>query len=186
MTTPRLILFPSVADAIPPDLHQWRASLLDAGLTGAPLSSSGDECFRTGKRFLDFVSFLGCSPTLNLDGSESDKDSPNTYSIEVPVPVAEVQFLGDPAGAPRCPGCGAGFADWRDHMPDKVQDELPCPHCGKGFAAMAWNWRRQAGFGRYWINVRGVHEGEAVPTDSLLAALKRLSGVVWDYAYSRT
>jgi hypothetical protein len=185
VTTPRLILFPVVADAIPPDLHQWRASLLDAGLTGAPLPS-GDGCFRAGKGFLDFFSFLGCSPTLNLDGSGSGEDSPNTYSIEVPAPVAEAQFLGDPAGAPRCPGCGAGFTDWRDHLPEMVQDKLSCPHCGREFAAMAWNWRRQAGFARYWINVRGVHEGEAVPTDSLLAVLKSLSGVVWDYAYSRT
>ncbi len=49
-----------------------------------------------------------------------------------------------------------------------------------------WNWRRQAGFGRCWIDVHGVHEGEAVPTDTFLALLENLSGVVWDYAYSRS
>jgi hypothetical protein len=186
VTAPRLILFPSVADARPPEIHQWRASLRDAGVTGTPLSPPEEGSYRAGERFLNFFSFLGCSPTLDLDGTSQHQDSPNLYSVEVPAPVSAVRLLGDPAGAPRCPACATGFADWRDHMPDDPEEDLVCPACGKGTAAIRWNWRHQAGFGRYWINVRGVHEGEAVPADPLLALLQRLSGVVWDYAYSRT
>jgi hypothetical protein len=183
---PRLILFPSSPDTAVPESGHWRNALRDIGLIGDVLPALGTGCFRAGPEFLSCITFLGCSPALDLGFDESGGDeSPNRYYIELP-PTADVPvMIGQPARAPRCPHCRSELVDWEASPTTNVLAELACPQCGQSTVLYRWQWRHQVGFARFWIDIRGVHEGEAVPTDSFLSRLENLTGVVWNYAYSR-
>lgn len=183
---PRLILFPTMPDAVPLERSRWQRALREAGFIGDSLTSMGPDHFRAGPEFLSCVTFLGCSPALDLGFDEmGEEEIPNRYFIELPPATDVPVMIGHPARPPRCPHCRKELADWSASPPKNVLAEQACRQCGRSAALYRWQWRRQAGFGRYWIEVRGVHEGEAVPTDALLSRLQNLTGVLWDYAYSR-
>jgi hypothetical protein len=183
---PRLILFPSTPDAAPLERSRWQGVLREAGFIGDALTAMGPGHFRAGPEFLSCITFLGCSPALDLGFDEAGGDElPNQYFVELPAAAEEPVMIGHPARPPRCPHCRAELADWSALPPTSVLAEQACPECARTTALYRWQWRRHAGFGRYWIDVRGVHEGEAVPTDAFLSRLQSLTGALWDYAYSR-
>ncbi|NIP72715.1 MAG: hypothetical protein GWO16_06610 [Gammaproteobacteria bacterium] len=60
---------------------------------------------------------------------------------------------------------------------------LACPECVAALAGL--DWRRAAGVARLFIEIEGVYPHEAAPSAPLLEALRRASGVAWDYFYAR-
>ena len=130
-----------------------------------------------------FVSILHvcvCSFMLPQIIGEFD---PNTYYIELPDASDEIRLIaGTRVRAPICPQCGVEKT-YKREIPGSALDVIDCDQCMYKGEAYRWNWRRQAGFGRTWINIWGVHEGEAVPGEKLMDELEKLSGFVWNYAY---
>ena len=57
-----------------------------------------------------------------------------------------------------------------------------CRHCGEKIAIDAPDWRRNAGAGRFFVQITEVFPGEAVPLPALMAQL-RAEGDDWDYFY---
>jgi hypothetical protein len=46
-----------------------------------------------------------------------------------------------------------------------------------------WVFRKTAGFGKVFVEIRGIYPAEAVPGEALLAALKDRTGGTWRYIY---
>jgi predicted RNA-binding Zn-ribbon protein involved in translation (DUF1610 family) len=180
MQAERLVLFPKDARSPVPDAAVLLAELGQAGLIGNE-SKQRTGTYLPGPRFMALLTFLGCSPTV-APGDDAMED-PNQYFVELPPPTPDISLIRDDRAPPgKCPACGNAVS-----LPETISAEtnMVCDHCGFAAPPYAWHWHHRVGFGRVWINVWGVHEGEAVPGEELLQRLEKLTGFVWNYAYCR-
>lgn len=183
MTTHQLLLVPSDPRAVI-DHGRMLTALHSIGLIDGPMPQGGEH-FRPGENFLQLIIFLGCSPVVSLGEAGATAD---ICHVELPQPSAQpVALVGNNLKKPRCSKCRYTLEDatgivaaWRA-LPQDYQ--LPCPGCGTHLDIAAINWRQSAGFGRSLLRIWGIFEGEAVPSDELLATLKAASGHDWSYFY---
>ncbi|KPK11937.1 MAG: hypothetical protein AMJ68_03815 [Acidithiobacillales bacterium SG8_45] len=181
----RLVLFPDDAESQAPDRKRLFDGLLSAGLIGSAPASDAN-IYHPGERFMTLLIFLGCSPTVSMADDPDHDNNPNQYYVEFPAATPEITVIQDTSKvSPRCPKCGKANSNWYSPL-TSAGEMRECVQCGLQAKAYEWNWRHRLGFGRAWINIWGVHEGEAVPGDKLLETLEKLTGLVWNYAYCRS
>jgi len=163
---------PAGPDAVAAILHA-------VGLIGRPDAPTGPGEFAVGERFMEQVMFLGCAPqpapALAADGAQPCSIRLHHYQ--------QVRLLQDePRPAVRCAACRAAV-----HLstPYTCQVLYHCEQCGREALLPELDWRKGAGFARFFIEIRGIYPHEAVPSDALLNTLGGLSGGDWDYFYIR-
>jgi len=171
-------------DHIPPNQKAQRDLLVDLGLIGA---AYGDfpGTYLVGPKFLQLITFLGCSPYLQL---EPPTDGSNDFCyVQICGPFQAPRLLS--AGntrPPRCPSCGKGLTQWQQleavWAKGGSEQKIVCPLCNYGTSPVDLNWRRKAGFGHYFIAISGIFPEEAVPLPALLDYL-RGNGAPWRYFY---
>jgi DNA-directed RNA polymerase subunit RPC12/RpoP len=186
MSANLLILHPKDPDANPADSESLIAMLQSLGFIDAPLEFEGNTHYRPGEDFLQLMTFLGCSPVVAL--GEPGLTGEDFCHVAFEGPVAETQFFGGRnVKPPRCPACGHRYQQWSELISEweaaKDTVQVSCPECGSVKPITALKWRQCAGFGRYFIKVWGIFEGEAVPSDRLLEALQRHTDTAWSYFY---
>jgi len=172
-----------------PDVCLSRQDLLhglqEIGLAGAALRTEGDERYLVGEQFFSCVSFLGCSPRMQLQPAADGGDDFCHLSLacheDGPV------FLGESnLRQPRCPACRQPVTDWEKRVVSWQQGDcssLACQGCGRQFSLPQLDWRQTAVVSCMAIYIWNIHGGEAVPTDPFLDKLAGLSGAGWDYYY---
>lgn len=182
-----LILYPRDAQQIPPDSGGLIDALHAIGFIADTFSFEGELHWRPGERFLELITFLGCSPVVSL--GEPGLTGDEFCHIQFDGPLAQAQFIGgENTKPPRCPGCGYRTVEWeslRDHWLATPDEPWRCPLCGRTYRIPELNWRQCAGFGRYFIRVWGIFEGEAVPSEELMQHL-RSHGGEWRHFYYRS
>jgi hypothetical protein len=170
-----LILSPADSFAAP-TLAPLIARLAAARFIGAPLAQEG--FYKPGEEFFHFVTFLGCSPVVSLGEPGATAE---ICRIEIPPVEAAPRYLaGTNLKPPRCPACGYRSPEGRaigDAWERDPGHLWSCPACGRHYAAPQLNWRHTAGFGRLFVKIWGVFEGEAVPAEALLQLLDDASGI---------
>jgi hypothetical protein len=182
-----LILHPRDPWHAPKDRETVLRALADTGLTAPPVEDTVDARYRAGDRFLDHITFLGCSPVIALDAPGAAGEM---CLVEVTEPFAEPGFLaGVNAKLPRCPACRYRVEGWEGVVEEWRQagrgHRWRCPMCGQEYAAPELDWRQSAGFGRVFVRISGIFEGEAVPGEELLRALAEAAGAEFTYFYFR-
>ncbi len=186
MSANLLILHPKDPDANPTDSTSLIAMLQSLAFIDDSFEFEGKLHYRPGEDFLQLMTFLGCSPVVAL--GEPGLTGEDFCHVAFEGPEAETRFVGGRnVKPPRCPACGHRFQQWQD-LVDAWEDDregyrLTCPECGSEQTVTALKWRQCAGFGRFFIKVWGIFEGEAVPSDRLLDALREHSGTAWSYFY---
>jgi hypothetical protein len=176
---PSLMVCPQDACWVPADLSALAGLLGDLGLTGDTCTDGGKNTFWPGQRFLNLIMFLGCSPRVSLAPQQDGEGQPvcrlllRRYS--------DVQCLSSLHRPDvRCPHC---------KIAAKVNEDIAhntqylCAGCGVSVPVSDLDWRRAAGFGRFFLEVTGIFPHEAVPSDKLLDTLRRYAGVPWRYFY---
>ena len=184
----KLILHYRDPGASPAD-PQWLEQQLRAiGFLGERYNQAGDNQFLTGPDFLQYISFIGCSPTIYTTLNEAGR--PGFCHMEISTVSQQTRFLG--ANNIRyfyCPHCRhkAKEPTFR-HMQDlDGPDNLwKCPDCGNDIPVYELDLREQGGFGRFYIAIWGIGEGLAIPSDKLLAELERITEKSWRFFYCRT
>lgn len=189
MSANLLILHPKLPDTIPANSETLIPMLQALGFIDATLIIDGKTHYRPGEEFLSLMTFLGCSPVVAL--GEPGLTGEDFCHVAIEGPTAETQFVGGKnVKQPRCPNCGHRFSAWPELVSgwetDRESFRFRCPDCEGELPLTALKWRQCAGFGRYFIKVWGIFEGEAVPSDRLLDALQQHSGTAWSYFYYRT
>ncbi len=58
-----------------------------------------------------------------------------------------------------------------------------CPECDKQSRPNELDWRQSAGFGRFFVEIWGIHPAEAVPGDALMETLGRSTDSRWGFFY---
>lgn len=179
MPAPKLVLYPDVS-LPPPAPAAIFAVLRDFGVIGGPFELDGRTHYRTGPGFLDHLSFLGCSPAIELDppatGLIEAARSGRFCHVQLHPPTHAPRVRHRAGQGPRCRACRS------DLMLDALtsaEDHFACPGCGRIAAAAGVNWRQAGGCARLFLDIWGIHTGEAVPGEQLLAGL----GEAWRFFY---
>lgn len=192
MLSTRLVLHPQEPLNALPDRQDVIWQLKELGLLGKTFGHGGKPYFHPGKGFYALIGLIGCSPvvppTLATIIGES-KNSQLNYAIEIPNLQNDICFGGNPQNRPpKCKQCKTVTHNWQAPInvwrANQQEFHWQCPNCHHTGLIYQMDWRHVAGFYRFCINIYGVHEGEAVPTDPLLTALQELIQKPWDFFYS--
>ncbi len=176
MTDNKLVLIPDRPEFSVPEKSCIERCLLEIGLLGAPFDFYGSPCFQPGPNFFELVEFFTSQP-------------PSMVFIEISTPTNRIEFLG---GAntqdPSCRGCGCVLSDWIDCLDgwyEHGNSEWSCSVCGQTSLIWDLDWKHTAGFAKFKISLWHIHEGEAIPSLKLLAALREVSGGDWNFFHFR-
>ncbi len=187
MSAGKLILHPQSAFVPPPGQRGLVSAIAEIGLVGETLDSPPErQGFLVGERFLQMVSFLGCSPHIELAPPAGGGDDFCYLEVLGPWTLPRL-FRGRNTRPPGCPGCGRRQDGLHSHV--RPWAELPealrwqCGHCGAEHHPAQWNWRHQGGAARIALSINGIFPSEALPSDALLHQLKALDGNPWGYCY---
>jgi hypothetical protein len=170
----RLVLFAGSGNLLCAKLEPLVQAMSQIGLIGSSVGQSG-SAYYPGDRFIDHVSFLGCSPNIALSPAEGEH---YCFVRFYPVQQDPVLHSGSNTRPPRCRQCERLVDNW-------LQCAAPdfCEQCTLEQRQDNLNWRRQGAFSRWIIDIMNIYPHEAVPSSLLLASLQQASGVEWRYAY---
>lgn len=178
MQTPRLIFHPKdpLQLIAASDLQQ---GMLALDFIAEQLPEQGDNCFSAGEHFIDLLSFLGCSPVINLSAADGDKFC---YIELIERPAAELIYGSQPFH-PRCSQCRQPIPDWERQL--QTATCIRCNSCGNEMRLEQVNWKHSAGYASQFMLVHNIYLHEAIPGERLLMSLAQLgNGTEWDYFYT--
>ena len=150
--------------------------LQQTGLTGEPLNKSANS-FLVGEKFLDHISFMGCSPNIKLENENNDGKF--TF-VRITTTDTITALTGKHSFAPHCPQCKKPEKNWRELLHD---NQIICSNCQQTSNAWLYNWRKSAGFGRCFIEITDIYPKEAIPQPSLLDFLEKNFETSWTYFF---
>lgn len=148
--------------------------LTDIGFIGNGCHESNND-YLPGDRFMDHVTFLGCSPSIALSPEDGDSYCFIRIHEAAKVPVL---YAGKNTPAPYCPQCQQTKDDWQACE----QDDF-CEQCNLIERSENWRWRKQGMLSHWVIEIMNIYPHEAVPSPILLDRIESVSGVPWGYAY---
>lgn len=186
MPTHRLLLHSSDPHATLDRPAQLLSKLKHIGFLGSEFMLDNEVHYYAGERFMGLISFLGCSPTLAIQ-PEDEHSGTDLCHIALSDNFSDTRFLGcDNTKIPRCPHCRTRIDDWRNLLKqwhDSAVAVWRCPNCTQTGDISGLDWREYAGVGRFYLEIWGIGEGLAVPSDELLSCLHQLHGKPWRYFY---
>ena len=154
-----------------------------AGLLGSPIPGIRGG-FLAGERFLQLITFAGCSVRVELTPPASGG---GFCFLRIVGPSRRpVLMWGRNTRPPRCPACRNPCGDWRGPLTGPATGgggQLTCTACGEAHPAWTWDWKGTAGFGRCFLVIEEIFPGEATPAPALNAALERVTGSPWRHFY---
>lgn len=182
----RLLLYP-VDMKMSPDVNKLLKLLEDIKFVGVPFGVGPEDRYLAGQHFFQFLTFLGCSPAIELEPAAGEVADPGRVCHFLPLEHAQpVARYGLDTLIPRCPSCRQRLEQARDWLADwEPGAGYSCPSCGEVISLENLGWKRSAAFARFFLEVWNIYPGEAVPVDSLLQKLAAHTGCDWSYAYIR-
>lgn len=177
-----LILHPVDPNWIPTDINNVTTCLRDIGLISDEIHISNHndrgQRFLAGDKFLDLIMFMGCSPAINF----TPEAGPGKFSFIrlMTIPNTIAALTSGITRSPHCPACNKIEKDWHSKI---AITELECSACGKSSLPWHYNWRKSAGFGRFFIEITEIYPKEAIPQQGLLDQLRDGLGTNWQYFY---
>lgn len=171
-----LVIYPTNPNWIADDPEALIKVLQETGLTGEFLNKN-ENSFLAGKKFLDHINFMGCSPNIKLENENADGKF--TF-IRLITTETITTLTGKHSFSPHCPQCKKPEKNWRELLKD---NQLTCSHCQQVSNAWHYNWRKSAGFGRCFIEITDIYPKEAIPQTLLLELLEDRFRVSWGYFF---
>jgi len=195
MPAPKLLLLPADPDTAAVPENRLVQELQRIGLVAARMPLQQAAFYPVGEHFLQLVTFLGCSPAIELDPpgdpQELEQASAAGRFCHIFIDSGEqLQFRGDSqTQAPRCPRCRSPEPDWKAALQawreGKHGLDWSCQACDFSGRLSDLVFRKTAGFGRTFLEIRGIYPAEAVPGPALLNTLAELTGSPWTSIYLR-
>lgn len=174
-----LFLHPSQHDFAFRDISPLISVLQDTGLISLRIDSQPGYNFYTGKRFLDYVAYMGCAPTVQFEASDNND---NFCFIKIhQYQTAQLIFSQTQSRAPHCPHCKKPVSDWQQN---KTVTSIRCNSCKTSSNIENYNWRKMAGYASLFIEITDIFPKEAIPQQSLLDKLSTSTNTDWQYFYS--
>lgn len=135
--------------------------------------------FEPGNKLMDYINFLGCSPSLR----SGELDSIITLHH-----YPEIRGMGgESIETLRYTGCKHAIENPSALITGYPQQrQWTCPQCKHQGQIEQINWRKSAGFACLFFEISGIFPKEALPTDALLALLKESTLSEWQWFYSKS
>jgi hypothetical protein len=161
------------------------SQLENAGFIGASFDVLKQQGYLIGDKFLKLITFLGCSPHIDISPPQNLSDWGNFCHIEINSTRNPQFFKGLKRPKCSCPHCKSRvntmLAELEQWAPET--QTLQCPKCQQTVLVEQLNWRHGGGFGQFFIVVNSIYPNEAIPTDKLMSLLSSASDEPWDYFY---
>lgn len=178
MAISKLIFFPKNSAQFT-DNELFHASLVSLQLINE--KEHVKNHYLPGEKFLSLITFLGCSPNINLAPVENESHC----FISLLETSNETRCLGHTNTVkPKCPSCKKRINDWKTEHWKNTGELCLCDKCNTRHLYAELNWKQECGFARCGFEISHIYPHEAVPTDQLLNALEQSSGFKWDYCYA--
>jgi hypothetical protein len=189
MAAYKLILHPNDPSAMPVAGPDTVAALQAIGLTGKSFLLDGQRHFLPGDNFLSLITFLGCSPAIEISPADTDTLEEAARAgrfchILAGDPLTAPELRVDINGRARCPACQKTWTPFSDGYQGPGTVILPCPHCHVPRAASQLGWHRTAGIARLFVEIWGVYPAEAIPADNLIKQLSSVTDSSWSWFYT--
>jgi Zn ribbon nucleic-acid-binding protein len=195
MAAPKLLLHPASPETVAVPEDRLAQELQAIGLIGGPVPLGKGVFYPVGEQFLQLVTFLGCSPAIELDPPRDPQElveasAAGRFCHVFITSRGQLQFRGDnQTRTPRCPRCRSPEPHWKARLQTwqegKHVPEWNCQACGYSGRLSDLVFRKSAGFGRTFLEIRGIYPSEAVPGPDLLDTLAALTGSPWTAIYLR-
>ena len=135
--------------------------------------------FFVGRKYLDYIAYMGCSPAIQFDSSDNNE---NFCHIKIQqFDSAKLISSKLQNRAPHCPHCKQLIKNWQQHLTDS---QLKCDLCKTSSGLEEFNWRKNGGYARIFIEITDIFPKEALPQQTLLDKLALASDTDWQYFYS--
>ncbi len=184
----RLVFSPKDADYSPAAPQQDSAALINAlrkiqfigdSLPTSHKSQEQGQRFLVGDQFFQLMTFLGCSPNIEIEPREDMA----FCHVEIPEPGPQHSLIASRTlKPPVCPQCRNALAHWREL--GEHDTSVTCPQCSHKALFSQYIWRRKAmSFARWHVSLWNIYESEAVPVPELLNAFEAATDTAWTYSY---
>ena len=188
----RLVLYPTILEEenIEPKCIQL---LQDNEFISSTWSYNKEDFYLAAKKFTTLLMFCGCAPRIQFSPEENGEPGSNFVAVKF-ISLANNSFY--PGKNPfnyTCSRCKTAIPITDSKIADSISfvnkniegAGFFCPSCAHEYFYQKINWRRKAGFGKFFIEIRGIFESEALPSDELLQMLTRLTHSQWAYFYAQ-
>jgi hypothetical protein len=143
--------------------------------------------FLVGERFLQNMTFMGCSPSVELTPpTDGSLDFCHIHFSEI-YPESHFRCASQNVFA-RCPQCRKRINNWTQAVSiwsrDSSAVNFNCDKCAEQVSLYQLGWRHTAGFARMFIDVYSIYPQEVIPTDQFFSLLESQTKAQWDYFYT--
>ena len=187
----RLIIYPgpTANDGISSDIQNFKnilSLLLENKLIANKWSYQNQYYYLTGEHFLKYLTFMGCSPAIETKPDKNNLPGSNFIAIKINCLDKVIFYPGKKNYQHRCQSCKKPIFLTENPLMS-AQDNFSCPHCHKQYCYQQINWRHNAGISHLFIEICGIFNGEAIPSDSFLNLLNKhsLHNNQWNYFYAQ-
>jgi len=164
-----------------PDIDRLIQALRGIRFIDAVLDETENR-FLVGDDFLKLITFLGCSPNVELAPTGD-----NGAFCHVSLVQTQPQLLTSAhTRNPRCPACrkdAASLSVIISAMQARDAKQWQCTSCSETVDIQNMNWRHTAGNAGFFVEISNIFPDEAVPSDELMSALQKATNSKWDYFY---
>lgn len=175
-----LYLIPEQPDYTVEDISSLITALQDIGLISHKIDpQDNDTHYYSGERFLDYIAYMGCAPTIQFEASGDGEDY--CFIKLHHYDKAKLIHSRTQSRAPHCPACQKPVKDWQDSRTDAT---ISCNLCHTTVGIEKFNWRKMAGFARLFIEITDIFPKEAIPQQILLDKLAAKLETNWSYFYA--
>ena len=185
MTRYGLAFCPTLLTYSPPLEQEFIAELQKEGFIGETFNAHQQNGYLIGDHFLKLITFLGCSPHIEVSPPAQLSDWHKFCYVEIQSFDTPQYFKGVNTPKCSCPHCRARVSQVLSELESWApgQQALVCPKCQENSPVENLNWRHGAGFGRFFLIVNSIYPNEAVPADRLMNLLADSTRQPWDYFY---
>jgi hypothetical protein len=151
------------------------------------LNKEQQNRFLVGERFLQYITFTGCSPSIELTPpTDVSLDFCHIHFSEI-YPETHFRSASQNVFA-RCPQCRKRISNWSQAVSLWSKDSsaviFNCDKCAEQVSLFQLGWRHTAGFARMFIDIYSIYPQEGIPTDQFLSLLETQTGEPWDYFFT--
>jgi hypothetical protein len=183
----KLVLHPRHANFALTSWDELIARLREVEFLDNPLNKEHQNRFLVGERFLQYITFMGCSPAVELSPpTDGSLDFCHIHFSEI-YPEPHFRSASQNVFA-RCPQCRKRISIWEQAVSlwskDPFAVNINCDKCAEQVSLYQLGWRHTAGFARMFIDISSIYPQEGIPTDQFLSLLETQTGAQWDYFFS--
>lgn len=192
MSVHKLLLVPADRSILL-DQSTLTDTLTTIGLIGNKLSIDKPPAYQAGEKFLQLITFLGCSPSIQIDPPANMNELAQACQtgklchVRLVCNSKSLRYRCNTGVIPRCPHCRAIDNRWHDYLnrwssnPEII--EWQCAECMGESTIHTLNFRKQAAFIRDCIEIRGIYPSEAIPGEILMDTLRNMTDCGWQVFY---